>query len=70
MEYGDIIQGDWIKQTKKDIEEAKEDESMLNVLLWDIRGNKDYLEEFVRELESMEENIEDKIEEARHFSLS
>jgi len=59
---------DWIKQTKKDIEEAKEDESMLNVLLWDIRGNKDYLEEFVRELESMEENIEDKIEEARHSS--
>ena len=59
---------DWIKQTKKDIEEAKEDESMLNVLLWDIRGNKDYLEEFVRELESMEENIEDKIEEVRHSS--
>jgi hypothetical protein len=50
---------DWIKITKEQIQEG----SNLDCLLWDIRENKDFLENFVREIEDLEEEVEDKLKE-------
>jgi hypothetical protein len=48
---------DWIKITKEQIQEG----SNLDCLLWDIRENKDFLENFVREIEDLEEEVEEKL---------